>query len=229
MTDGKYVSYYRVSTSKQGKSGLGLEAQRETVSKHLKSIPSNLIAEFTEVESGKRTDRPELAQALATCRRHGATLIVAKLDRLARNVEFTARLMNSGVEFVCCDNPHANRLTIHILAAMAEYEREQISQRTKAGLAAAKARGVNLGTKSNLTPGARKKGVAAAAEARIRYADERAKDLEVVIDEIREGGVQTAYGIALALNARHEPTLSNAGRWYPSTVSRLVKRLGLDY
>lgn len=228
MNEGKYVAYYRVSTSKQGKSGLGLEAQRETVSQHLKLVPSILVTEFTEIESGKRTDRPELAQALATCRRHGATLIVAKLDRLARNVEFTARLMNSGVEFVCCDNPHANRLTIHILAAMAEYERDQISQRTKAGLAAAKARGVKLGTNSNLSDVARAKGVAAATEARCRFADERAKDLKTVIEEIKRDGCVTDYAIAAALNDRREPTLSGRGKWYPSTVSRLVKRLEPD-
>jgi DNA invertase Pin-like site-specific DNA recombinase len=228
MAERKYVAYYRVSTSKQGKSGLGLEAQRETVAQHLRTVPSKLVSEFTEVESGKRIDRPELAQALATCRRHGATLIVAKLDRLARNVEFTARLMNSGVEFVCCDNPHANRLTIHILAAMAEYEREQISHRTKAGLAAAKARGVNLGTKSNLTNEARAKGIMAASEARSRFADERAKDLENVIGEIKRDGCSTDYAIAAALNDRREPTLSGRGRWHPSTVSRLVKRLEWD-
>jgi len=225
MAEGKYVAYYRVSTSKQGRSGLGLDAQRETVSQHLKLVPSTLVTEFTEIESGKRSDRPELAQALATCRRHGATLIVAKLDRLARNVEFTARLMNSGVEFVCCDNPHANRLTIHILAAMAEYEREQISQRTKAGLAAAKARGVYLGTKSNLTEEARAKGVAEAAKARIRYADQRAKDLEPVVSEMRSDGIVSPYAMSKVLNDRGEPTLTGTGRWYPSTVSRLLGRL----
>ncbi len=136
--------------------------------------------------------------------------------------------MNSGVEFLCCDNPHANRLTIHILAAMAEYEREQISQRTKAGLAAAKARGVNLGTKSNLTTEARAKGVVAASEARSRFADERAKDLENVICEIKRDGCSTDYAIAAALNDRREPTLSGSGKWYPATVSRLVKRFGHD-
>ncbi|MBO6864175.1 MAG: recombinase family protein [Alphaproteobacteria bacterium] len=225
MGEAKYVAYYRVSTKRQGQSGLGLEAQRATVSHYLSSVPTHLVAEFTEIESGKRSDRPELAQALATCRRHGATLIVAKLDRLARNVEFTARLMNSGVEFVCCDNPHANRLTIHILAAMAEYEREQISQRTKAGLAAAKARGLNLGTKSNLTNAARSRGVIAAAETRAMIADEKAKDLEVILKEIRRDGAKTDYAVAVALNERDEPTLSGRGRWYPATVTRLVERL----
>ena len=225
MTEPKYVAYYRVSTQRQGKSGLGLEAQRATVAQHLNISPTKLIAEFTEIESGRRTDRPELAQALATCRRHGATLIVAKLDRLARNVEFTARLMNSGVEFLCCDNPHANRLTIHILAAMAEYEREQISARTKAGLAAARARGVNLGTKSNLTPEARAAGIANASKARQTNADRRASDMKPVIDDLLAQGLKTPYALAKALNERGEPTLRGQEVWYPKSVSRLLARL----
>jgi DNA invertase Pin-like site-specific DNA recombinase len=145
MAKGKFIAYYRVSTEKQGRSGLGLEAQREAVRNHLNGGSWRLAAEVVEVESGKRNDRPKLAEALRLCRLHGATLIIAKLDRLARNVAFISNLMESGVEFTAVDFPQANRLTVHILAAVAEHEREMISQRTKAALAAAKARGTKLG------------------------------------------------------------------------------------
>src|SRR5271155_3138 len=141
----RFVSYYRVSTAQQGASGLGLEAQREAVSRHVIGAQGVIVAEFQEVESGKKTDRPQIAAALAACRLRHACLVIAKLDRLARNVHFISSLMESGVDFVACDNPHATRLTIHILAAVAEHEREMISARTKAALAAAKARGVALG------------------------------------------------------------------------------------
>src|SRR5579863_4556003 len=140
----EFVAYYRVSTDKQGKSGLGLEAQREAVMRHIGT--EQLAAEFTEVESAsKDSNRPQLHAALSECRKRRAVLVIAKLDRLARNVHFISGLMNSDVEFVAVDMPSANRLTIHILAAVAEHEREMISQRTKAALAAAKARGTKLG------------------------------------------------------------------------------------
>lgn len=139
-----FIAYYRVSTDRQGASGLGLEAQREAVQRHIGA--GKLAAEYTEVESGKKhTNRPQLLAALQECRRKKATLVIAKLDRLGRNVAFISALMDSGADFVCCDNPHANRLMLHMLAAFAEHEREQISQRTKAALAAAKKRGVKLG------------------------------------------------------------------------------------
>src|SRR5207248_11540648 len=142
---GKFVAYYRVSTDRQGKSGLGLDAQREAVTSYLNGGSWQLVQEFVEVESGKRADRPQLAAALAACRKHKAKLVIAKLDRLSRNLPFVATLMESGVEFVAVDNPHANKLTIHILAAVAQHEREMISERTKAALAAARARGTQLG------------------------------------------------------------------------------------
>jgi DNA invertase Pin-like site-specific DNA recombinase len=141
----RFVTYTRVSTDKQGRSGLGLEAQREAVERHLARVGGVEVAAFTEIESGKRADRPQLLQALATARAHGAVLIVAKLDRLARNVAFISTLMESGVDFVACDCPAANRLTLHILAAMGEHEAAMISERTKAALAATKARGTILG------------------------------------------------------------------------------------
>src|SRR6202047_3345945 len=143
---GKFVAYFRVSTDRQGKSGLGLEAQREAVMSYLNGGRWTLTAEFTEVESGKRSDnRPELEKAIAACKRLKAKLVIAKLDRLSRNLAFIAALMESGVEFLAVDIPHANKLTVHILAAVAQHEREMISERTKAALQAAKKRGQRLG------------------------------------------------------------------------------------
>src|SRR5215471_9744339 len=142
---GKFVAYYRVSTARQGRSGLGLEAQQAAVRAHLNGGRWKLVAEITEIETGKRADRPKLAEALKLCRIHGATLIIAKLDRLARNVAFISALMESDVEFEAVDFPQANRLTIHIMAAVAEHEAKMISERTKVALAAAKARGTKLG------------------------------------------------------------------------------------
>src|SRR5712691_7934411 len=145
MARGKFIGYLRVSTEKQGQSGLGIEAQRKAIEDYLNGGRWELLAEYVEIESGKRSDRPELAKALVQSKATGATLIVAKLDRLSRNVAFIAALMESGVEFTAADMPMANRLTVHVLAAVAEHEREAISARTKAALAAAKARGQKLG------------------------------------------------------------------------------------
>jgi DNA invertase Pin-like site-specific DNA recombinase len=142
---GKFVAYFRVSTDKQEKSGLGLDAQRKAVEDYLNGGTWSLVGKFTEVESGKRNQRPELEKALAVCKRNRAKLVIAKIDRLSRNLAFIATLMDSGVEFVAVDNPHANKLTVHILAAVAQHEREMIAQRTKDALQAAKARGVVLG------------------------------------------------------------------------------------
>src|ERR1700730_15129692 len=133
-----FVAYYRVSTERQGRSGLGLDAQREAVVRHVTGHKGELIADFCE--SGKRSDRPQLAAAIGAAKKAKATLIIAKLDRLARNVHFISGLMESGVDFA-----HANKLMVHLLAAFAEHEREQISQRTKDALAAAKVRGIRLG------------------------------------------------------------------------------------
>jgi DNA invertase Pin-like site-specific DNA recombinase len=151
---------------RQGRSGLGLEAQQVAVRDHLNGGDWRIVAEFTEGESGKRKDRPKLADALAACRVHGAKLIIAKLDRLARNVAFVSALTEAGVEFEAVDFPQANRLTIHILAAVAEHEAKAISERTKAALAAAKRRGVKLGGDhgARLTAKARQAGMAARVE-----------------------------------------------------------------
>jgi DNA invertase Pin-like site-specific DNA recombinase len=149
VANGKFVAYYRVSTQKQGQSGLGLEAQKASVASYLNGGQWELIGEFVEVETGKGANaldkRPKLRVALEVCRKQGATLIIAKLDRLARNVHFVSGLLETGCDFVAADMPQANKVMIQMHAVMSEWERDQISTRTKAALAAAKARGVRLG------------------------------------------------------------------------------------
>ncbi len=151
-----YVSYLRVSTQKQGQSGLGLEAQRYAVQTFVKT--TSLAGEFVEVESGKKNERSQLAAAIALAKARGATLLIAKLDRLSRNAGFIFQLRDAGVDFVCCDMPDANTLTVGLFAVLAQHERETISKRTKDALAAKKARGAQLGTPANLTPAATQKG-----------------------------------------------------------------------
>ena len=215
---GKFVAYYRVSTDQQGASGLGLEAQRSAVKTYLDGGPWRLVAEHTEVESGKRADRPELAKALLACRKHKAKLIIAKLDRLSRNLAFIATLMDSGVEFIAVDNPHANKLTIHILAAVAQHEREAISERTKAALAAAKARGKKLG--GPRLAAARK----ASLKARSAAADAFAANVRPIIEQIRASGVGSLRGVARALNARGVRTARGGSEWTAVQVSDVLKR-----
>jgi DNA invertase Pin-like site-specific DNA recombinase len=228
MATGKFVSYARVSTERQGRSGLGLEAQRKAVSDHLNGGNWELIAEFVEVESGKRNDRPKLAEALHRAKVTGATLVIAKLDRLSRNVAFIAALMDSGVEFVACDMPMANRLTVHILAAVAEHEREMISQRTKAALAAVKARGKKLGNPNGAQAlraiGVGKAGWTKGADGNKRGADAFAANLSPVIADIRAAGVVSLEGIASELNKRSILT-ARGGAWYATTVKRLLARV----
>lgn len=213
----RFVAYYRVSTDRQGKSGLGLEAQQKAVADFLNCGQWCLVGEFTEVESGKHSDRPALAKAIETCRRQKARLVIAKLDRLSRNVAFIATLMDSGVEFVAVDNPHANKLTVHILAAVAEHEREMISERTKAALQAAKARGKRLGN-PRLSEAARLGTVAGKAAA-----DQRAVRVLPIIRELRVGGVTSANAIAAKLNERRVPT-ARGGRWTHVQVSAILAR-----
>jgi len=159
QTETKYVAYYRVSTKKQGKSGLGLEAQQNDVLRFIKRNGDRIIEEFTEVESGKNDDRPELSKATEMAKEHDATLVIAKLDRLSRNVSFICQLMDEKVKFVCCDMPEANEFTIHIFAAMAQHERKRISERIKEALDAKRRREPNWkpGTPNNLTDEARQK------------------------------------------------------------------------
>jgi DNA invertase Pin-like site-specific DNA recombinase len=220
---GNFVCYYRVSTERQGRSGLGLEAQQKAVRDHLNGGNWKVVGEFTEVESGKRADRPQLAAALAACRLQGAKLIIAKLDRLARNVAFISNLMEAGVDFVAVDFPQANRLTVHILAAVAEHEAKMISERTKAALAAAKARGVKLGGDRGavLTAEAREAGL----KARTARADKRAADLRPTIEALQAAGTTSLRGIAAALNDRGIQTPRGKGEWQAGTVSQLLARL----
>jgi DNA invertase Pin-like site-specific DNA recombinase len=221
--NGNFVAYYRVSTQRQGRSGLGLEAQQTAVRDHLNGGNWRIVTEFTEVESGKRSDRPKLAEALKTCRALGATLIIAKLDRLARNVHFVSGLMESGVEFTAVDFPQANRLTVHILAAVAEHEAKMISERTKAALAAAKRRGVKLGGDrgARLTAKARQAGV----EAVRARANERAADLAPIIAELQAAGARSLRALAAALNERGVSTPRGVGQWQANTVKQLLSRM----
>jgi DNA invertase Pin-like site-specific DNA recombinase len=219
----RYIAYLRVSTQRQGASGLGLEAQREAVARHAATAGGTIVAEVVETESGKWADRPELARALAACRAHKATLLIAKLDRLARDVAFIANLMKSGVPFVATDMPHARPFELHIYAAIAEEEGRAISARTKAALAAAKARGVKLGN-PNLQPGSPEQARAAAAVKAAR-AEAKAADLRPVIAEIRAAGVATLDGMAKALTARGVPSLGGGAAWHRSGVHRLLRRL----
>jgi DNA invertase Pin-like site-specific DNA recombinase len=227
MAKGKFVAYYRVSTGKQALSGLGLEAQKDAVADFLNGGRWTLLDEFVEVESGKNSDRSQLALALALCRLHNATLVVAKLDRLARNLHFLSGLMESGCEFVCCDMPTANRLTIHVLAAVAEAEALAISQRTKVALQAAKRRGVVLGgDRGGLTKKVQEKGRAIALQVRQQRAAKRAADLLPIIEVIREQGALSLQDIANGLNERNIPT-ARGGTWQPVQVMRVLQRVSL--
>ena len=222
----KAVAYYRVSTAKQGASGLGLEAQRAAVESLCAVRGWEIIAPpFTEVESGKRNDRPELLVALERCSVTGATLVVAKLDRLSRNAAFLMALQNSGVSFVAADMPDANNFTVGIMALVAQQEREAISSRTKAALAAAKARGQRLGNPNGAASLRRAgKGAAAALLARRRNADEHASRLRPVITRMRSEGHTSLNALAKALNEEGMVTPRSA-RWHASSVQNLLARL----
>jgi DNA invertase Pin-like site-specific DNA recombinase len=227
MAQRKFVAYYRVSTDKQGKSGLGLEAQQEAVRAYLNGGDWALVAEVVEIESGKRNDRPKLKEALRLCRLHGATLVIAKLDRLARNVAFISNLMESGVEFTAVDFPQANRLTVHILAAVAEHEAAMISARTKAALAAAKARGTKLGGDRGNLPAVAKQGSVLGVQAIKVKADSRAADMVEVIADLKASGAVSLRQIAAGLNARGIRT-ARGREWTAVQVARTIKRLSLD-
>lgn len=225
------IAYYRVSTKQQARSGLGLDGQKTALENFARQHGSSIIAEYQETETGKRKDRPELAKALAHARRSKATLVVAKLDRLARNVAFTSALMEAGADFVACDNPHANPLTIHILAAIAEHEARTISERTSVALEAARRRGIRLGSaRPNHWKGreaARKagamKGSQVAAEAARVKARAAYTDLVPVITELRSAGA-TLRDIAAHLSAMGHTT--RRGRpWNASQVMRVLQRV----
>jgi DNA invertase Pin-like site-specific DNA recombinase len=213
----KYVAYYRASTAKQGKSGLGLEAQREAVMDYLNGGNWDLIAEFVEVESGKNDDRTELRAALQQCNLTGATLVIAKIDRLSRNVAFISALMESNVDFVAVDMPTANRLTIHILAAVAEHNREMISTRTKAALTAAKARGTVLGGyRGHMVDG--KLGTAAALAKSLEFAG---SIMQIVAPMVARG--DSLRTIAKALTDQQIQT-ARGGVWTATTVKNVIEK-----
>ena len=216
----RFVSYLRVSTARQGASGLGLEAQRAAVAAHLNGGDWTLLREIVEVESGKRNDRPALAEALRLCRQQKATLVIAKLDRLARNVHFISGLMESGVEFLAVDMPSANRFVVHILAAVAEQEAEAISKRTKAALAAAKQRGTVLGGRRVSAERFREIGAAARQTFRTQAAKGRAQVLPVIA-EIQGQGTVTLRAIAAKLNERAVDA-PRGGQWSAVQVQRVL-------
>src|SRR5216684_3800862 len=223
MAIGKFIAYLRVSTDKQGHSGLGIEAQRKAVNDYLDGGHWQLLAEHVEVESGKRGGRPQLTAALAHAKATGATIVIAKLDRLARNVAFISNLMESGVEFVAADMPMANRLTVHVLAAVAEHEREMISQRTTAALAAAKVRGVKLGNPNGART-LRGLGNAHAIVGAKAKADAHMAGVVPVIETIRGEGTISLRGIAEELN-RQDILTARGGQWYATTVKNLLDRV----
>jgi DNA invertase Pin-like site-specific DNA recombinase len=219
-----YVAYLRVSTDKQGRSGLGLEAQQTAIAGFLKPDDKLLEPPFIEVESGKRSDRPQLHAALERCRKTGATLLIAKLDRLARNVAFIANLMESGVPFVAVDMPHADPFRLHIEAAIAEDEARKISQRTKAALKAAKERGVTLGGyRGGPIPDIREV-QAKGAEAARQKSDTFAVRLAPVIADIRAAGMVSLRQIADELNRRGVPT-ARGGNWAAPAVRNVLARI----
>lgn len=220
---GKFISYLRVSTTKQEASGLGLEAQRKAVLDYLNGGNWELLAEYMETESRKKNDRPRLSKALGHCRITGATLVIAKLDRLSRNAHFLLGLQEAGVKFVAVDMPTANELTVGIMALVAQEERKAISARTKAALAAAKERGVKLGCPNGATH-LRQYGNELGVEAIKRGADERASKLAEVIKEIQETGATSLREIAEELNRMNVRT-ARGGKWHASSVKNLISRV----
>lgn len=217
MANGNFIAYYRVSTQKQGQSGLGLEAQQAAVRAYLNGGEWTLVSEVTEVETGKGSNaldrRPKLAEALALCKRTKSTLVIAKLDRLARNVHFISGLIESGVEFVAADMPQANKVMLQMHAVMSEWERDEISKRTKVALAAAKARGVKLGNPGNL--------VANVAE-RQAAADEFAAKLKGMVEGMKARGM-TQRAMVEELNSLGIKT-AQGGAWGLIQLQRVIKR-----
>lgn len=232
----KIVTYRRVSTQKQGRSGLGLEAQDAAIREFAGGKQARIIGEYLEVESGRDSYRPQLAAALHHAKVTGATLVIAKLDRLSRSASFTLTLRDSGVRFICCDMPEANDLTIGVLAVVAQAEAEAISRRTRDALAVARKRMASEGQRVHrhvkrlgnphgaaALRSASKGNAAAVAKVRSR-ANQRARDLAPVIDNIRSGGALTLEAIAAELNGREMMT-PRGGRWHPSSVRNLLRRL----
>lgn len=225
MTPKKLVAYHRVSTTKQGQSGLGLEAQKAAIEGYAKRVEAAVIDSYTEVESGKHNARPELQKALHRAKVTGATLIIAKLDRLSRNAAFLLALRDSGVKFIAADMPEASELTVGVLALIAQHEREAISKRTKDALQAAKARGTKLGNPNGAAALKRAgKGNTAGVQAVKAKADEHAAQLGPVIEALRAEGVASLGALAEALNERGIVT-PRGGAWHKTSVKNLLSRL----
>ncbi|MDH2345521.1 recombinase family protein [Bradyrhizobium sp. SSUT77] len=222
MADGKWISYLRVSTDRQGKSGLGIEAQRNGVAEYLNGGNWSLVKEFVEVESGKRIDRPKLDEAIKACRIYGAKLVIAKLDRLSRDAHFLLGLEKAGVDFVAADMPNANRLTVGIMAMVAEEERRMISKRTKDALAAAKRRGTKLGGDRGVVPS--KKAREMATETLQARANARASDLAPIIRELQAAGKTSLRAIADGLNEAGILT-PRKSKWSAVQVQRVLGRI----
>lgn len=227
VSQGGFVAYYRVSTHKQGKSGLGVSAQREAVARHLNGGEWSIIDEFTEVESGRRCDRPELARALATCRLHRVPLVVAKVDRLTRSVAFLSRLLEAGVDVRFADLPTiegpTGRFMLQQMAAVAELEAGFISKRTKDALAAAKAKGIKLGGNRGTTISreARQAGTATL----VQRSRARAADLAPVIASLQAAGVSTLTDMAHALTEKRIPTARGGRTWSATQVARMLTKI----
>lgn len=221
------VHYYRVSTAKQGRSGLGLDAQRANIAAFCAARNCEPLGEYTETESGKRDDRPELAKALHHAKVTGATLVIAKLDRLSRNLAFLARLQEAGTKFVAADMPEANEMTIQIMAVMAQAERKAISTRTKEALAAAKARGTKLGNPMGAAAFGGTHGHVAAVEAIKAKSKAFALDVAPIIQSIRDEGHTSLRAIAAELNARGIMT-ARSGKWGPQSVSDVLRTTGVS-
>lgn len=220
----KFVAYLRVSTQRQGRSGLGLDAQTDMIEEYLRSVNGKLCATFKEIESGKYEERPELTKALSACRVYGATLIVAKLDRLARNSYFVEKLLHDGARFRAVDCPEANEVMIKMLSIFADYERRLIGERTRAALAAAKRRHVELGGDRGNIRRIQRKGSRAGNAVRSAKAVQRAVDLESTISEIKAGGAGSLRQIAEELNRRDIQT-ARGGRWSAVQVQRVTERV----
>ncbi len=223
-----FVAYLRVSTATQGRSGLGLEAQQAAIQAFLRPGDRLLEPPYVEVETGKHADRPKLREAMARCRKTGATLLIARLDRLARNVRFIATLMDDGVPFIACDMPNASPFMLHVYAAVAEEEARAISRRTKVALEAAKARGVKLGGDRGYRPSTPPDWVAgtkAAAEARSQRADHAAHAVAEAISRVRDnlGAGASLQAISRALNDNAVPT-PKGGAWTATAVRRVLLR-----
>ena len=221
----KVIAYYRVSTEGQGRSGLGLDAQRQAVTALCQSRGWQITADYTEVESGKSADREQLIAALHHAKVTGGTLVIAKLDRLSRNAAFITALQDSGAKFIAADMPEANELTVHIMAAVAQAERQAIAKRTREALAAAKVRGVKLGNPNGAAAIRRAgKGNGASLDAIKDNANAFASDLAPIIDRLRAEGFKSLPQIARVLNEGGFAT-PRGGKWHPSSVRNLLSRL----